>query len=138
MEGEARPPHTPWGIADKAPSGLKDWLQGYRDCRGEQSSVLGVHVRPWAVTGRQDPHLPHPGLLQGALTPLASFPRLLHIYPSVGPREAPLRRRSGGEAGQRCGSKCPAAGSAEGGRGLCKAARLREKADHSNLPDRWC
>lgn len=29
MEGEARhPPPRPWGIADKAPSGLRDWLQG--------------------------------------------------------------------------------------------------------------
>lgn len=27
MEGEARLP-LPWGIADKAPSGLRDWLQG--------------------------------------------------------------------------------------------------------------
>lgn len=35
------PPPRPWGIADKAPSGLRDWLQGSRGCRGEQSSVLG-------------------------------------------------------------------------------------------------
>lgn len=40
------PPPRPWGIADKAPSGLRDWLQGSRGCRGEQSSVLGVHVHP--------------------------------------------------------------------------------------------
>lgn len=128
VEGEARLP-LPWGIADKTPSGLRDWLQGSWGCRGEWSSVLGVHVRPGPGQSRgvRTPHLPHPGLLQGALSPLASSPRSggggsrLYIYPGVGSREAPLRRRSGGEAGQRCGSECPAAGSAE--RGLASARR---------------